>query len=365
MKTFNKIGILLIALLLTSCNSGGSISTTNNDPSSTENVEPVISDLREQGILYDLDLSKTVNNISTTNFDGEVISIGINEQEYTQTGFTIEENKLKLSKVALKNLLGDLPYSEKIDIRINTSTNHSYIMSVSVATKVINKSYELLEIVGSSEVVDSYYVLGSDIDMEGTEPFRLISNNIHTPISSWDPLTHNFDIGFKGIFDGRGHTISNLTTINKYNNLSGIFGQIMEGAVVKNVAFTNLVSDEYSALVGESSTFLGTLENVAVVMNEESQNLRFLWNISDSAVLKNVVAVGFSDLAYEASENAHTENLLTMIKNAPTKYIKTEYTNFNTSEDMISYIKDNNIFSDNDYFNLIENQLCFGETFLL
>ena len=365
MKTFKKIGILLTALFLTSCNSRGSISTTNNGTTSTMDVEPIVSDLREQGILYDLDLSKAVNNISTSNFDGDVVSVGVNEKESIQTGFTLDDNKLKLSKVALKNFLGDSQYLEKVDIRINTSTNHSYIMSVSIATKVISKSYELLDIAGSSEVVDAYYVLTSDLDMEGTEPFRLINNNVFIPISSWDPLTHNYNIGFKGIFDGRGHTISNSTTINKYNNLSGIFGQIMEGAVVKNVAFTNLVSDKYSALVGESSTFLGTMENVAVVMNEESQNLRFLWNISDSAVLKNVVAVGFSDLAYEASENAHTENLLTIIKNAPTKYIKTEYTNFNTSEDMINYIKNSNIFADNNYFNLIGNQLCFGETVLL
>ena len=138
-----------------------------------------------------------------------------------------------------------------------------------------------------------------------------------------------------------GSELSNSCVIqdDSINYKSGFNSDLVRPKfVVENPELTYSVN-AYQTGVGIVDIMMHTLERYLCKSNgiEPADDFAL-------SVLKNVVAVGFSDLAYEASENAHTENLLTMIKNAPTKYIKTEYTNFSATEDMISYIKDNAIF---------------------
>lgn len=76
------------------------------------------------------------------------------------------------------------------------------------------------------------------------------------------------DHGFRGTFDGKGYTVSNLggTAGNNGANVGatyGIFGHIGAGAVIKNVAFTNVtIGASNSGLFAQRSH--GTFENVYV-----------------------------------------------------------------------------------------------------
>lgn len=87
-------------------------------------------------------------------------------------------------------------------------------------------------------------ILNADLDCSGKTIALLAGQQ-----ATYDGTSNIPDVGFKGIFDGRGHTISNLTTKNgRYRTLGGVFGQICAGAVVKNVAFVNLSTARIHAI---------------------------------------------------------------------------------------------------------------------
>ena len=70
--------------------------------------------------------------------------------------------------------------------------------------------------------LDGKYHLTSDIDLEGEE---------WTPIG--DNATNSYDSRFRGVFDGQGHVIRNLT-ITGERQYSGLFGYVSD-AVIKNI----------------------------------------------------------------------------------------------------------------------------------
>ena len=83
--------------------------------------------------------------------------------------------------------------------------------------------------------------LMADIDLSGVnwEPVAFGDNNIH----------------YTGIFDGNGHTISNLTITNRYfNYYCGMFGRVGTNATIKNMTLENVSlnvsSDEVLAAIG-------------------------------------------------------------------------------------------------------------------
>ena len=83
-------------------------------------------------------------------------------------------------------------------------------------------------------VWNGYFILGNNIDGEGTEITR-ISDDIFTEENLWGE--GEGAIGFIGTFDGRGHTLSNFTV--KDSKL-GIFGFVGWGAAIRNVAIVGL-----------------------------------------------------------------------------------------------------------------------------
>ncbi len=89
--------------------------------------------------------------------------------------------------------------------------------------------------------VDGYYVLAADIDVGSDAymgpPGQKMKNVIcsgHADYRVNATFLAKTDVGFTGTFDGRGHTISNLTTW-----LGGVFGYINHGTI-KNTAFNNV-----------------------------------------------------------------------------------------------------------------------------
>ena len=71
------------------------------------------------------------------------------------------------------------------------------------------------------------------------------------------------DYGFRGTFDGRGYTVSNLNGFTPAKTTYGIFGVIGADAVIKNVAFVNVtISGNNSGLLAMRCH--GTIENVYV-----------------------------------------------------------------------------------------------------
>ncbi|MBE5751153.1 MAG: hypothetical protein E7357_01940 [Clostridiales bacterium] len=118
----------------------------------------------------------------------------------------------------------------------------------------------------SATSFDGYYVLAKDIDASGYThqvATGAVRDNLKS-LSLAGAKAHNG--GLKGIFDGNGYTISNLTVGHH-----GLFG-VIYGGTVKNVAFTNVTlkgdtNEENISLLAEQMVN-GTLENVYIQANE-------------------------------------------------------------------------------------------------
>ncbi len=374
-KVTNKINRTIVTLMsfsamLASCNSSASSDFSHSKSLSSgiaSSIELIKHDLRSEELMT-LDYSKSQNVIDTSSFEGEVVMIANKNADRTSTGFVNKDGKLSLAKVALSFFLcGDL-YSEKTDVSFITDKGHEYIHSARIVTKAISKPYEILEAFKENSTLDAYFILNNDIDCDGMDPVRMFSSKIDRPVSSWDPMTYDLNIGFRGIFDGQGHTISNMTTSNGYNILGGLFGQSCEGSVIKNLALTDFTSDKYSALFGESSGFSGILENVVITSSSScpTDNYRMFWRIEPTAIIRNVIACGFTDMSY-SYEDGTIENLYGVVAHENNKYNAYEYARFDTESEMINSLKQENVFASNEFIHFDEDagELYFGGNLVL
>ena len=108
-----------------------------------------------------------------------------------------------------------------------------------------------------------YVALGADIDLAGQD----------WSVNIGDDCNFTFD----GIFDGKNHTISNLTSTESASKsyiCTGLFGAIYGNAVVKNLTIANVnistgtaVGNNASAVVGFAYSCTGSIENVTVTGN--------------------------------------------------------------------------------------------------
>ena len=123
-------------------------------------------------------------------------------------------------------------------------------------------------------VSDGYYVLTSDI-----EPANGAEQNDFEP---WFFITlTDANSGFKGTFDGQGYTIKGIRVYsqrdgnnNRFNEpglyARGLFSNLVEGGVIKNVTVTAGTIDATNAIFGYNSK--GTLENVRVHIDNAIYN---------------------------------------------------------------------------------------------
>ncbi|MGN1256855.1 MAG: T9SS type A sorting domain-containing protein, partial [Bacteroidaceae bacterium] len=95
--------------------------------------------------------------------------------------------------------------------------------------------------------------LTADLDMTGIETFQPIGYNVETNNSS---ATEADKVSYKGVFDGQGHRISNLT-INRESSVGvGLFGTIIAPAVIKDIvldATCSLKGYDRVGMIGRSN----------------------------------------------------------------------------------------------------------------
>ena len=116
----------------------------------------------------------------------------------------------------------------------------SLYVEAKLVDKLIQEKEDLLTLAykgaataGEGGVAENkYYVLTNDIDASG---LTLDASN-----PAWQDA-----IGFRGIFEGNGHTISNLSVPGWHN---GLFGAVGDGAKIQNVNFTNVTMGQEAGL---------------------------------------------------------------------------------------------------------------------
>ena len=239
---------------------------------------------------YAFDYDKSTGAGITVSLDGinNVWGIGVGNL-IMEDGFTFSGGNLTVPHETLLATVNG-KYGD-IDVKIYTSVpsvgSVCHIYKASVVSKIIDSAEDLAAITAAntSATIDEYYIVSKDIDASSAGIVRFVNNNTQG----------NNEVGFKGIFDGRGHVISNITTeATAYNGLGGLFGSLLKGSVVKNIAFTDVtMTSSYKYVIsGESKPLYGTMENVVITAAEGVTLERVVARMSGGE-MKNCLFVGF------------------------------------------------------------------------
>ena len=196
-------------------------------------------------------LSAEIKRIkNTTEFNGKKLFETENEIE-TATQINTNANK-PVTLSAISNN-GIATYANNDDVIDMSSISETVTADewAKTAGKVIklNTADDLKKLAtitnGGKDTSGRTFALGADIDMQGVSDF--------VPIGDY-----NYGTKFKGVFDGQGFTISNLT-IKSTDTTVGFFGKTYR-ATIKNVILdkVNIVANNNSwnvcgGLIGESS----------------------------------------------------------------------------------------------------------------
>ena len=225
---------------------------------------------------------------------------------------------LTLKEATVKGLLGEKTYGD-FAVTLITDSFDQYEMNIAIVTNVIDSADDLTAITQANKgtaLVDGYYIVTADFDaaeagikMTGSAGGNTWSAKAVSFASidsiSFDDANQYYDVGFKGIFDGRGHTIANLNTFAyKYRGTGGLFGQLLDGSVVRNIAFTDVtVNGRYGAvLVGETCAFDGLLENVVITiksanLTNTTDTVKILWMLTGGEI-RNCLFVGVDTVGF-------------------------------------------------------------------
>ena len=212
--------------------------------------------------------NNTINEPCKSSGKGYVAYVSVSKnQEVANVDFTIDGNTTTNSTVANQY---DFVYDVNANVQITTCTINGELVApeqlVAVETGVntvvevetINTAAELFAFAQQINNNDKSYKiirLGADIDLQNV---------------AWTPIGQTGGPEFHGVFDGNGHTISNLYIDETANggefHSSGLFGWL-NGAVVKNLTIDGATvkgNHNVGVIAGYMETAGCTIENCHV-----------------------------------------------------------------------------------------------------
>ena len=192
--------------------------------------------------MLDISAGNAYNGTTATVYVGDMIA----------GGGTITNGKVAVDAT----LFADAGYGETT-VQVMSEKNGTYSLyelKVFYATKVLRTvdDFKYISVQGgdlkNNPTITGYYILGNDIDCGGAK------------ISASRATQWNVDlVGFRGVFDGNGKTISNAKM-----GESGLFGQVGREAVIKNVTFDNIT---FTAATYQRTTLFGNMVSNATLQN--------------------------------------------------------------------------------------------------
>ena len=158
---------------------------------------------------------------------------------------------------------------------------YTFGYNVLLATKIIRNAEDLdvLKITTINASIYGYYVLGADIDVRNAK----LSQNLSGLPGYWEG-----GFGFRGVFDGRNHTISDFTA-----GANGLFGNIGKGAIIKDVNFANVsCNGDYLSAVLARTIIGAEINNVTIGVigfaGTTHDNGLLASRYTDGAIMKDV-----------------------------------------------------------------------------
>ena len=292
--------------------------------------------------------------------DGKLIQIMCGETVFTE-GFSYADGVLTLTADLVDALYAELGYGDHT-LNLCTDSEYNYALTVTMFTKIISSYEDLVSIKANqvNGVLDGYYILANDIDAAGKDPICLID------FDGYINNKANSGVGFVGIFDGRGHTISNLTVkTGGYAKIGGLFGQILNPAIIRNVAFVDVTTDGVgykNLMTGESGRMTGLMENVFISAKGDVEIVFGLFGCDPSNTetvavgrLRNVIVADVDYVSFGFISNPVVENVIAVVHTAVTKGSVSGSGNtsardnvavYETVADMLGALKENNVLTD-------------------
>ena len=180
------------------------------------------------------------------------ISITIDDKTYRytpETGTTLQPGHVYTYNITVFSYGLEVQVTESIDW--NTGNPGSGNITLKDSYDPATNTYSAYTAAGLKEWaqtvrdgnLNAKCLLFDDIDFNGGE---------------WTPVgTYGNDTGFSGIFDGQGHTISNMQITNNEDGYAGLFAYIEEGGRVQNVEFKSTMVDNGSVDEDGAVAFYG------------------------------------------------------------------------------------------------------------
>ena len=179
--------------------------------------------------------------------------------------FDSQSKKITLSREKMPKQASALGENKTLTVETDLA---SYTLTVDVYTKIIRSKADFEEMATLAKLAcpqdaaswDGYFVLGEDIAYNG-----LFKSKIADIDSLWAAVEGNWSngglYGFKGVFDGKGHTIEGIS-IDNGSQMGSVFGVLHIDGVIKNVSFTKASVAANSSLVCHAGG--GSVENVYI-----------------------------------------------------------------------------------------------------
>ena len=200
------------------------------------------------------------NTMTATNDDGIWMAIGTSEYEANGTMPTAPEAKVYVT-LNDNNLSKEGIYQEVIMLEGKGTEDEPYLITSVEELIFFRDSVNKGETTYNASGV--YVALNANIDLAG----------IDWSVNIGDDCNATFD----GIFDGKDHTISNLTSTETAQKgdgyiCTGLFGAIYGNAQIKNLTIENVnintgdfTGNNVAAVVGFAYNATGSIENVKVI----------------------------------------------------------------------------------------------------
>jgi hypothetical protein len=196
-------------------------------------------------------------------------------------------------------------------------------------TKSFNNAWAFVTLLNSSEVINITNAVQLQAMANNSGRYYKLANDIDLTGFDWTPIAN-----FRGIFDGQGHTIKNLTIVKTYSNMSknvGLFDTIGSTSIIKNLNLLNAsVSATFTTNNNANMTpYVGLLAGV----------------ISNRVTIENIQIQG--DLSVLNNTNSWGENyvgLLAGFSSSESTYRNIQIKGFMEAEVYSGYVNGGGLF---------------------
>ena len=261
----------------------------------------------------DYDFAVVGNNISspapdfTAGFSGTRTGFAFADDVVLPDGYSREITIGKKGGITKGEVLGS-GLRGRVPVVLRTDAHREYRLTIYAADFVIrtvngwNQWHEKNDGVDHvlNEVNTGTVVLDADIDFKGA------ANSVST-IEHSGRGEHQFFFG--GTFDGRGHTLSNVTVCQTQSGL--IVGKLTNGGVIKNVAVKNVILTSKS---GEAWGYQGGI--VDFIENGTVENCYVEGQIADDSAVVPAVTVDARGLICSRVTNGTVRNCVAVLTNS-------------------------------------------------